>query len=144
MKAKTLILSIFVSFSFCTGSLFAQAPLEGTWQASYLEFSLPDTTIIHSGDDAAYQIKVINQTHFATIMQGKDMQSSMFNGGTYDLTPDTYTEHLNYFSNPEQIGKSYTFTSKLDKDKWEISGPVVKDGEEPTTWKLHEVYKRIP
>jgi len=138
-----MIIAILFSLCINTTSLFAQAPLEGTWQATYLEFNTPDTTYKSSGDDASSQVKVINQTHFATISQGEDKQSSMFNGGKYELTKDTYTEHLEYFSNPKQIGKSYTFKSKLNGDEWEITGPIAKDGEEPTTWKVHEIYKRI-
>ena len=68
------------------------------------------------------------------------MESSMFNGGKYDLTNDTYTEHLEYFSGPDQIGKTYTFKSTLDGDNWEITGPIVKDGEPAPAWKLKEVF----
>ncbi|WP_163709476.1 hypothetical protein [Mangrovibacterium lignilyticum] len=143
MKVKSLISAFLFTVFIYGGVAVAQAPLEGTWQATYLEFSTPDTTFTLSGDEAASQIKVINQTHFATIKQGENMKSSMFNGGTYDLTDNTYTEHLKYFSNTAQIGQSITFNSKLDKNKWEISGPIVKDGEEPGPWKLREVYTRI-
>ena len=143
MKIKSLIRVILFSVFIYSGVAVAQAPLEGTWQASYREFSTPDTTMSSSGNEAASLVKVINKTHFATIMQGKDMKSSMFNGGKYELTEDTYTEHLDYFSSPEQIEKSYTFKSKLDGDKWEITGPVANDGEEAPQWQLREVYQRI-
>lgn len=143
MKVKSSLITVLFSLCLFNLSLFAQAPLEGTWQATYLEFTTPDTTFTRSGDQAATQIKVINKTHFATIAQGTNMESSMFNGGRYDLGKDTYTEHLEYFSMPAQIGKSFTFKCTLDKDKWEITGPVVKDGEPAPDWKLKEVYKRI-
>jgi len=143
MKIKSLLIAALIAFCIYADPVSAQASLEGTWQATYLEFSTPDTTFKATGDQASSQVKVINQTHFATINQGKDMESSMFNGGKYDLTNDTYTEHLEYFSAPAQIGKSFTFESKIDGDKWEITGPIVKDGEPAPNWKLKEVYKRI-
>lgn len=143
MKIKSLLITSLFALGIYAHPGFAQTPLEGTWQATYLEFTTPDTTFTYSGEQASSQIKVINQTHFATINQGKDMESSMFNGGKYDLTDDTYTEHLEYFSAPDQIGKSFTFKSTLDKENWEISGPIVKDGEQAPSWKLKEVYKRI-
>ena len=143
MKFKSMIIAVLFTLCIYVGPVSAQAPLEGTWQATYAEFTNQDTTMTSSGDDAAHLVKVINQTHFATIYQGKDMKSSMFNGGKYDLTGSTYTEHLKYFSMPDQIGKSYTFSSKLDQDKWEIEGPIVKDGETPVQWKIHEIYKRV-
>ncbi len=143
MKLNSFLIVMLLALALSSTSVSGQASLEGTWQATYHQVVLPDTTMTATGADAANLVKVINKTHFATILQGMDAESSMFNGGEYELSKDTYTEHLQYFSNPSQIGQSFTFKCKLDKDTWEIKGPVSKDGEAPSTWTIHEIYKRV-
>lgn len=111
----------------------------------YLKIELPDTTIVVEDPEqsSVHLVKVINKTHFATIHQGKLPIQDMFNCGKYSLTADTYTEHVELFSIRDNIGKSFTFESKLEADKWTIKGPILKEGDKDPGWKVKEVYKRI-
>jgi hypothetical protein len=84
--------------------------------------------------------------HFATLSNGSTITPSFFNGGKYDFTEDTYTEHIEYWnsdSTATYIGRSFTFESKIKGDQWTISGPIKKTGESLPPWKVDEVYKRI-
>ena len=70
---------------------------------------------------------------------------SFFNGGKYEFTEDTYTEHVEYWlsdTTTTYIGRSFTFESKIEGDQWTISGPIETTGESLPPWKGHEVFKR--
>ena len=142
MKSKSVIITLYFIFGVLNLSL-AQSVLEGTWKSIKQIYILPDTTYTATGDEVANLVKIINQTHFATIFQSDSIQNSMFNGGKYVLTDDTYTENLEYFSDPNLIGKSFTFKSKIKDGIWTIEGPIQKEGEEPPAWKIHEEYKKV-
>jgi len=143
-------LSIFLVFVFllsCTTSAQEKKnPLEGTWKPIISDLILADTTIKESSIELSGHAKIINKTHFATLFNGSTIQPSFFNGGKYDITEGTYTEHIEYWlsdTTTTYIGRSFTFESKIEGDQWTISGPIETTGESLPPWKVYEVYKRI-
>ena len=143
MRVKLFSAAVILSICFSSSIMNAQSELEGTWKAVYHEVVTPDTTITASGSEASNLVKIINKTHFATILQGDTPNTSFFNGGKYELTKDTYTENLEYFSTKDEIGKSYTFKSSFKDGEWTISGPISKGGAKLPEWKIREVYKKV-
>ncbi len=143
MKAKffliPLILLTFL-FSFSSGQ---ENKLEGTWELVSGKLTLPDQTIELPRTGSEREIKVLNKTHFATILQDTSTNEIYSNAGTYEITEDTYTEHQEFNSGITMIGKTYSFKSKIEGDKWTISGPVEKPGADIPDWKIHEVWKRV-
>ncbi|MCR8667407.1 hypothetical protein NO995_06930 [Aestuariibaculum sp. M13] len=142
MKSKSAIITLIFSLGFLTFA-FAQPSLEGTWKSVKQLYILPDTTYTATGDDMINMVKIINKTHFATIVQADSIQNSMFNGGEYTFRGNIYTEHLKYFSDPSLIGKSFSFKSTIKGDIWTIEGPIENEGEEKPVWKIYEEYIRI-
>jgi hypothetical protein len=143
MKVKSVIIAVLLTAVIFSFAGEKQSPLLGTWKPVSRIIILADTTYTLTEDQLSGMVKIINKTHFATIFQGATLDSSMFNGGNYELTEDTYTENLEYNSNPSLIGRSLTYDSKIEGDQWTISGPVYKKGEEELSWKIKEVYKKV-
>nr|WP_293835122.1 hypothetical protein [uncultured Arsenicibacter sp.] len=95
--------------------------LKGTWE-------LVDATTIEK--DSSYStfdtthkmIKIINDTHFAFLNHSAqppaDSAKHFFSagGGTYTLQDSTYTEHLDYFSDPAWEHHTFAFTVTLRND----------------------------
>ncbi|OIN57644.1 hypothetical protein BLX24_19095 [Arsenicibacter rosenii] len=110
-----------VSFASCQQAPTDHSlPLKGTWE-------LVDATTIeqdssYSTFDASHKmIKIINDTHFAFLnhsAQPADSAKHFFSagGGTYTLTDSTYTEHLDYFSDPAWEHHTFAFTVTLRND----------------------------
>ncbi len=134
---------LFLALYFCFNSANAQSNLEGRWELVKQVLTLPDTSYTRTGEDAANMVKIINQKIFVTVALRDSIQHSMFNWGYYELTDDTYTENIEYFSYPEEIGKSYTFKSKIENDIWTIEGPIKREGEELPVWKTYEKYRKV-
>lgn len=93
-------------------------PIEGTWK-------LLTGTLIEKGDTAITDftkdrsfIKIINETHFSFLHHTlkKDTTDFSAGGGTYKLTGNTYTEHLEYCSAKEWEGHDFTFTITIKGD----------------------------
>jgi hypothetical protein len=144
------LLSLFLVFVFLLSSTVSaqekQNPLEGTWELVSGKYTWADTTITESASESSGHAKIINKTHFATLFNGSTITPSFFNGGKYDFTEDTYTEHIEYWlsdTTKTYIGHSFTFESKKEGDQWTISGPIETTGESLPPWKVHEVFKRI-
>jgi lipopolysaccharide export system protein LptA len=93
----------------------------GTWR-------LLSGTTITKGDTAVVDytknqkmIKIINKTHFAflrhDLSSGKGADSAYESGaGTYNLSGNQYTEHLEYCNYREWEGKSFQFTVTIKND----------------------------
>ena len=96
-------------------------PIIGTWR-------LLSGTAITKGDTAVVDytknqkmIKIINKTHFAflrhDLSSGKGADSAYESGaGTYSLSGNQYTEHLEYCNYREWEGKSFQFTVTIKND----------------------------
>lgn len=102
--------------------------IEGTWK-------LLTGTIIEKGDTTITDytknksfIKVINDSHFAFLLhdlsKGKDSSSAAFSagGGSYSLTGNKYTEHLEYCNAREWEGHDFSFTITFSGDTLIQSG----------------------
>lgn len=95
--------------------------LQGTWQ-------LLSGTIIEKGDTTTTDyssgvsfIKIINNTHFAFLQhdlnKGRDSAAVFVaGGGTYVLSGNAYTEHLQYCSARNWEGHDFTFTISIHGD----------------------------
>lgn len=66
-------------------------------------------------------IKIINENHFAFLKHDLNSPKDPSNhfdagGGPYTLTGDQYTEHLDYYSDRNWEGKTFTFTVSVHND----------------------------
>lgn len=105
----------------------AGLPVQGTWK-------LLSGTLIEKGDTVVTDytktssfIKIINETHFAFLKhdlnKGKDSSASFgAGGGSYTLTGDQYTEHLEYCNDRAWEGHDFTFTLTIANDTLVQSG----------------------
>ena len=93
--------------------------LTGTWQlVSATTITKGDTTFMDYTKDQS-MIKIINDTHFAFLRHGlKQDTLTKFDagGGSYTLTGDKYTEHLDYYNDKNWEGKSFDFTVSISND----------------------------
>ena len=99
----------------------ASLKLNGTWRLlSGLSIAKGDTTVTDYTKDQN-MIKIINDTHFAflkhRVNEPKD-SSNQFDagGGSYTLSGDQYTEHLDYYADKNWEGKPFTFTVTITGD----------------------------
>ena len=143
-------LSIFLIFAFllsCTTNVQEKKnPIEGTWELVSSKWSSPDTTSTFPDTDYYRMIKMISRTHFVFVIQDTSVENSDgFGGGKYTLDGDKYTEHVEFLSDSELIGKSVTYTVKVEGDTLIQSGiyPAKKYGIGEYDWDFSEVYKRI-
>lgn len=106
----------------------ATTSIKGTWK-------LLTGTIIEKGDTTITDytknksfIKIINDSHFAFLLhdlsKGKDSSSAEFSagGGSYSLTGNNYTEHLEYCNAREWEGHDFSFTIIISGDTLIQSG----------------------
>ena len=99
-------------------------PIQGTWK-------LLTGTLIEKGDtivtdyttDRSF-IKIINDSHFAFLSHAlrKDTTDFSAGGGSYTLTGNNYTEHLEYCNAKEWEGHDFTFTVTITNDTLIQSG----------------------
>ena len=66
-------------------------------------------------------------------------------GGPYTVQGTTYTEKLDYFSDPAYVGKAVPFTCRTEGDRFYQSGPfpIFEGGKKVRDIKLAEVWKRV-
>jgi len=137
-----------------------QNRVEGAWELVTVKETSPDTTIDYS-KTGLRQIKIITKTHFAFLNQktgdekftgeGTDEQllkrakTFYAGGGTYSLDGDSYTEHIEFFSNPNFVGMSIPFKIKIEGDRLIQTGtmPYKAAGLRDRDINLYEEYRRI-
>jgi len=99
-------------------------PVKGTWK-------LLTGTLIEKGDTVVTDyttdksfIKIINDSHFAFLSHTlrKDTTDFSAGGGSYTLTGNNYTEHLEYCSAKEWEGHDFSFTVTIANDTLIQSG----------------------
>jgi hypothetical protein len=102
--------------------------LVGTWKLiSGTVINKGETTVTDYTKDKSF-IKIINETNFAFLLhdlnKGKDSATAAFvaGGGKYDLKDSLYTEHLEYCSNRQAEGQSFTFNLTMKNDTLIQSG----------------------
>ncbi len=97
------------------------SPLNGTWKL------ISGTTITKGVSSVAdyikgrQMIKIINDSHFAFLKHDLNPPADSSNnfdagGGSYTLTGDQYTEHLDYYKDRNWEGKTFTFTVTVQND----------------------------
>ena len=127
--------------------------LEGVWQL-----------VSGSGGGRPYpttyrSMKVITKGHFAVVGEEergvKDMKTAADSlrafrtmesgGGAYTVQGSTYTEKLEYFSDPAYVGTSVSFTCRTEGDRFYQTGafPILQNGRKVREEKLEEVWRRI-
>ena len=99
-------------------------PIQGTWK-------LLTGTLIEKGDTVVTDytrdrsfIKIINDSHFSFLSHTlrKDTTDFSAGGGSYILTGNNYTEHLEYCSAKEWEGHDFSFTVTINNDTLVQSG----------------------
>lgn len=98
--------------------------VKGTWK-------LLTGTLIEKGDTVVTDyttdrsfIKIINDSHFAFLSHTlrKDTTDFSAGGGSYSLTGNNYTEHLEYCNAKEWEGHDFSFTVTINNDTLIQSG----------------------
>jgi len=98
--------------------------VKGTWK-------LLTGTLIEKGDTVVTDyttgrsfIKIINDSHFAFLSHTlrKDTTDFSAGGGSFTLSGNNYTEHLEYCSAKEWEGHDFTFTVTINGDTLIQSG----------------------
>jgi hypothetical protein len=92
--------------------------LQGTWKlitGALIEKG--DTTITDYTKDRSF-IKIINDSHFSFLHHSlrKDTTDFSAGGGRYEISGNSYTEHLEYCSAKEWEGHDFKFTMTLHGD----------------------------
>lgn len=148
-----LLLCLFVAVSVAQ----QKVNIEGVWQA--LSQKMDGKETLTAGKD----VKYITAKHWIWVYQDKGKGLSLLakktqrdsiaayydafgaGAGTYKLVGNTYTETIDYFSDPSYVGLSISFTVKVEGDKLYQSGkyPVLEGGKKVKDVQLEEVYKRI-
>jgi len=72
-------------------------------------------------------------------------RTRFFGGGTYSATDSSYTEHIEFFQNPEYIGQELTFSCRIEGDRWYHTGdyPRLQGGSQIGAVRIAEVWRRI-
>lgn len=111
----------------------AKIRIAGTWKLiTGMVIEKGDTTVTDYTKNTSF-IKIINDTHFAFLQhdlnKGKD-SSAIFasGGGTYSLSDNLYTEHLEYCSARNWEGNDFSFTVAIKNDTLIQSGTEKVEG----------------
>lgn len=121
--------------------------LVGSWElvsATSIEKGKSESTF----DPTRKMIKIINDTHFAflnhSMATNPDSTVVPFSGGggTYTLDGNTYTEHLDYFTDKQWEGNKFEFTVNLLNDTL-IQRGVEKVEKLNVDHVIIEKYKRV-
>ena len=112
-----------------------KSPLYGTWILESAIFTTEDS-VFKEDKSTKKQMKIITPGHFTFIISNaSDNKFLMASGGRSKVAGDTYTEIIDYSSQPDALNKTYTFSAKVVGDTWYHSGTF-------GNWKLEEVWKR--
>ncbi|MFL6448412.1 MAG: hypothetical protein ACJ746_12080 [Bryobacteraceae bacterium] len=120
-----------------TKSSDATKKLEGTWELASAERGQTHGKL----PEGMKQIKLISSQHFVWVYYDVAKMKPLYTGGgTYTLTGNSYTEHVDYMNveGAEKItGKDQPFTIRLEGDTLTQSG-TMSDGQ-----KISETWKRV-
>ncbi len=152
---KTLLLTLTVCLIAALSPAQQKNKIEGVWQA--LSQKMDGQETLTSGTI----VKYITSKHCIWIYQDKAKCLSLFGdktasamaynqafgagAGTYKLVGNSYTETIEYFVDPNYIGLSVAFTTRVNGDRLYQSGklPMFEGGKRVKDIQLEEVYKRI-
>lgn len=103
------------------GPITASVPIVGTWRlVSGTTITRGVSSVTDYTKDIS-MIKIINENHFAFLKHDLNSPKDSSNhfdagGGSYTLSGDQYTEHLDYYSNRNWEGKTFQFTVSINND----------------------------
>ena len=113
--------ALLLSCTSTTTTTTTGVPITGTWR-------LISGTTITGGDSTVTDytkgsgmIKIINDSHFAFLKHDLNSPKDSSNhfdagGGSYTLTGNAYTEHLDYYADRNWEGKTFDFTVTISND----------------------------
>ncbi|KAA2243341.1 lipocalin-like domain-containing protein [Chitinophaga agrisoli] len=105
----------------CNASVTVTQPINGTWRLISGATITKGDTVTIDYTKGTRMIKIINDHHFAFLKHDIDAPKDSANhfdagGGSYTLEGVTYTEHLDYYSDRNWEGKTFTFTVDISND----------------------------
>jgi hypothetical protein len=120
IAALLLIFSLLISFAFIKAK-YSSIHLNGTWQLVSGTTITKGVSVVTDYTKNQSMIKIINDTHFAFLrhdLNTKKDSSNHFDagGGSYTLTGNKYTEHLDYYTDKNWEGKTFDFTVTIKND----------------------------
>ncbi|GAB3171818.1 lipocalin-like domain-containing protein [Telluribacter humicola] len=151
-RTPTYVVFLFTSLLFSCNPKSDQLPIEGTWELVSATTIQGDTSF-STFDAGRSMIKILNKSHFAFLNHAlkakKDSTAAASTaapysagGGTYTLVDSTYTENLNYYSDPAWENHSFEFVVKIQNDTL-IQKGVEKIEELGIDRIIVEKYKRV-
>jgi hypothetical protein len=113
-----------------------QTKLAGAWEMTSYDYG-------NSGGlpKGSKEVKLLSANHFVWVLyNAKNGQTLATGGGTYTLTGDSYTEHLDYSDKRAAalIGKDQRFTLKLSGDTLQTMGTLSTGQRIAETWNRME------
>lgn len=99
----------------------ATNPINGTWRLFRgITITKGDSVVTDYTKDQT-MIKIINDTHFAFLKHDQAPKKDSSNhfdagGGSYTLTGNQYTEHLDYYIDHNWEAKTFNFTITINND----------------------------
>lgn len=129
----TLLMLTIVSSAFSQSK--KKSPLYGTWILESAVFTTEDS-VFKDDKSNKKQMKIVTPGHFMFIISNANDKFMMASGGKAIVNDGTYTEIIQYSSEPDALNKTYRFTAKVVGDTWYHSGMV-------GNWKLEEVWKKV-
>lgn len=144
MKILCVLFVAAIVFTITQCSTKNESYIEGTWElvTGKIEFADQEPDIFAKGPDFR-MIKVYNKTHFSTMRQDLEKDYTFFNGGTYTLQDNKYTEQLEFFPDNHMLDTSLSYEIELKNDTLVIAGPIRVNEKYDPSWTLHEVYSRV-
>jgi hypothetical protein len=124
MKTKILALLIVTALLFCFAFINSKKStirLNGTWQLVSGTTITKGVSVVTDYSKNQRMIKIINDSHFAFLkhdLETKKDSSNHFDagGGSYTLSGNKYTEHLDYYVDKNWEGKTFDFTVTIKND----------------------------
>jgi hypothetical protein len=112
----------------------AALPLQGTWRLITGTVTTKGVPVVTDYTKGTSFIKIRNGSHFAFLKHDLGVPKDSSNhfdagGGIYTLKGDQYTEHLDYYTDKQYEGQSYTFTVSFHGDTLVQTGMEGKDRE---------------
>ncbi|CAN5374466.1 hypothetical protein BH09BAC6_BH09BAC6_07550 [soil metagenome] len=121
--------------------------LNGTWRLVSGTTITKGVSVFTDYTKDQRMIKIINHTHFAFLKHSLNTAKDSVNhfdggGGSYTLSGNQYTEHLDYYADKNWEGKTFKFTVSIKNDTLIQQGleKVEKEGIDRT---IIEKYLRV-
>ena len=104
-----------------TDSASTALPIQGTWRLITGTVTTKGVPVVTDYTKGSSFIKIRDSAHFAFLKHDLNVAKDSSNhfdagGGLYTLKGDQYTEHLDYYTDKQYEGQSYTFTVSFHGD----------------------------